>query len=97
MRDSVERSEPLEHANWVIGTQHRDGRTEANPKRTTRNPREHDFRRRYRKVAAVMLANANKVHAEAVGKHRLFNDISYHLGMRQQPTGRIGRDVAECI
>jgi hypothetical protein len=44
-----------------------------------------------------MFANADKVYAQLVGKHRLFDDVSYHLGMWQQPAGRIGRYIAECI
>jgi hypothetical protein len=96
-RNSVERRETLEDPNRVVRAQDGDGRAEANATRTTGDPREHDFRRRYRKVAAVMFANADKVYAQPVGKHRLFNDIPYYLGMRQQLPGRIGRDVAECI
>jgi hypothetical protein len=44
-----------------------------------------------------MFANPDKVYAESVGKHRLFDDVSYHLGVRQEPAGRIGGDVPECI
>jgi hypothetical protein len=66
----------LEHPNRIVRAQHRDGRAEANASRAAGNPREHDFRRRYRKVAAVMFANADEVYAQLVGKHRLFNDVS---------------------
>src|ERR1700722_4620094 len=97
MRNSVERRETLEDPNWIVRAQHRDGRAEANAGRTTGNSREHDFRRRYRKVAAVMFANADKVNAQLVGKYRLFNDVSYHLRMWQQLAVRVGRDVTECI
>jgi hypothetical protein len=44
--------------------------------------RKHDFRRRYGKVDAVMLAEADEVDADLVGQYPLVDDIPDHLRVR---------------
>src|SRR5271165_407030 len=45
----------------------------------------------------MMFADADKVHTQTVGKHRLVDDIAYHLCVRQQRAAGTRRDIAERI
>ena len=76
VRQTVDGREALEDAHRIIGAEHGDGGAEENPGRPGGDRAEDDLGRRDRKVAAMMLADAEGVEPDLVGEHGFGNDVA---------------------
>jgi len=93
----VEGGKALEDAHRIIAAQDRHRGAEVDVPGATGNRGQHDIRRRDSEVGPVMLTDAEPVHTQLVGQHRLRHDISNHLRLTQRLTGRARRDIAERV
>ena len=95
--EGIEGGEPLVDADGIVGAQHRDRGAEPDALGAAGDRREHDFRRADGEVGAVVLADAEEVHADAVGQLGLGDDVAEDLGVGYQAAVGVGGDVAEGV
>ena len=95
--DRVERREPLEDADRVVGGQHRDGGRELDPRRARRDRRQHHVGGGDREVVAVVLPDADGVEAELVRQDRLVDHVADDHIVGEQPAVGVLGDVAEGV
>ena len=94
-RHGVEGGEALVDPDRVVGGQHGDAGAEADPLGLAGDRGEHDVGRGDGVVGAVVLAEADVVHPDPVGQHRLRDHLAQRLGV---VAGRaVERGVAERV
>ena len=67
------------------------------PRGAAGDRREHDFRRRYREVLAMMLPDPEDIDAHLIRENALRHHLPQRLRLRQRPPGGVEGDVAERI
>ena len=72
----VDGGKALKDAHGIIRAEHGDGGAEENLRRPGGDGAEDDLGRRDRKVAAMMLADAEGVEPDLVGEHGFGNDVA---------------------
>ena len=97
VRHGVDGGEALEHSDRVVGAEHRDRGTEADPVGASGDGGQHRLGRRDREVVAVMFADAEEVEAEAIGEDRFVDDVADHLCLAAAAAVRVDGDVTEGV
>ena len=97
VRHRVDRGEALEHADRVVGAEHRDRGPEADPLGASGDGGQHHLGRGDREVVAVVFADAEEVEAEVVGQHRLVDHVADHLCLAQAVAVGVDGDVTEGV
>ena len=97
VRHRVDGGEALEHADRVVGAEHRHRGPEADAFGASRDRGEHRLGRGHGEVVAVVFADAEEVEAEAVGEHGLVDDVADHLRLAQAVAVGVDGDVAERV
>ena len=95
--DRGQGGEALEDPDRVVGGQHRDAGPEADALGLPRDGGEHHVRGADRVVLAVVLAEAEVVHADLVGQHALGDDLADRLRLGSGPAVGPGAGVAEGV
>ena len=96
-RDGVEGGEALVDADRIVGAEHRDGGAEPDPLGAAGDRGEHDLGRADGEVRAVVLADAEGVHAHPVGQLGLGDDVAEDLGVGLGAAVGVHGDVAEGV
>jgi hypothetical protein len=97
VRGGIDRGETLEHANGIVGREHRHRRAEQDPRGAPGDGREHHFGCRDGEIRTMVLADAEGIDAEPVGQHRLLDHLADDLGVAVKAAIGAGGDIAECI
>ena len=97
VRQGIDGGKALEDAHGIVGTEHRDGRAEADAPGARGHRRQHHLGRGHREIGAVVFAHADEVQADLVGEHGLFDQVADDLRVRQRRARRVVGHVAEGI
>src|SRR5690606_16593096 len=89
--------EPLENPYRIIGRQNRNGRSKLDAPCPGCDAGQHHLWSRDGEIRSMMLANANEIHADLVGKDGLFKHVANNLRLVQQLSVGVHGDVAEGV
>jgi len=82
------RREPLKDTHRIVGAEKGNRGSEENSRGAAGDGRQQDFGRGDREVPSMMLADSEPVQAELIGEHRLLDDVTQHLRVRQHACRR---------
>ncbi len=95
--DRVQGGIALEDADGIVGAEHDHGRAKMDSGRAGGDRGEDDVAGGHREVVGVVLADAEEVDAQLVGKDTFLDDVSDGLGMRERAVLGIVGDVPERV
>src|SRR5207253_7708546 len=82
----------------VVGAEHADGARQADARGASGSSGQHDSRRRYDELGAVMLAHAEDVQPDLIGELDLLEEPADPLLRADRPTGLwVGGSLAEAV
>jgi hypothetical protein len=93
----VQRRESLEDPDGIVGGKDGDGGAKLDAPGPAGNGGKHDLGRGDREIGAVMLAQANEINPDFIGKRGLVQNLAQHAVHGLRPTVGTDRDIAERV